>query len=132
MVINLIYDGDIIEAVPSFSYLAIHIDCHLKMNAHLDNCIWKASGRIYTMSKLRTYIDDKSALKLFKSMVPPYLEYGNSFLVGSNSVSRTKLQRTQNRGLKLALNRDRRCSTNILHRDAHLATWEVRARSEKL
>lgn len=58
------------------------------------------------LSKLCVYVDNGSALKLFKSMVLPYLEYGNCFLVGSDLVNRTKLQYAQNRGLKIALNRN--------------------------
>lgn len=66
------------------------------------------------------------SLNIFKSMVLPYIEYGNCFLAGSDLVSRNKL-RVQNKGLKIALNRNHRYSTNILHKEARLATWEVRA-----
>lgn len=59
-------------------------------------------------------------------MVLPYIEYGNCFLAGSDLVSRNKL-RVQNKGLRIALNRNHRYSTNILHKEARLATWEVRA-----
>lgn len=39
-----------------------------------------------------------------------------------------KLQSLINKGLKLALRRDRLCNTKILHKDARLASWETRAR----
>lgn len=61
-------------------------------------------------------------------MVLPYLEYGNCFLLGSDIVSRHKLQKTQNKGFKMALGRYTRHNTNDLHKEAGLATWEVRAR----
>lgn len=54
--------------------------------------------------------------------------YGNSFLLGTDQAGRIKLQRAKNRGLKIALNKNARYCTNLLHKDARLATWEVRAR----
>lgn len=57
-----------------------------------------------------------------------YIEYGNGFLLGSDLTNRNKLQRAQNRVLKIALNRNSRYSTDILHKEARLASWEVRAR----
>lgn len=38
------------------------------------------------------------------------------------------MQRLQNKGLKMALARDIRYSTNELHKEAGLASWEVRSR----
>lgn len=61
-------------------------------------------------------------------MVLPYLEYGNIFLLNCNEGDKIKIQRTQNRGLKSVLRRERRFDTRILHQEARLATWEVRAR----
>lgn len=121
-------DGVIIDTVETFSYLGISIDHSLKMDVHLNNCIRRAYSKIYMLIKLRVYMDKSAALSLYKSMVLPYIEYGNSFLLGSNTASKIKLQRIQNRGLKIALKRERRYSTDILHKEARLATWEVRAR----
>lgn len=73
-------------------------------------------------------MDKKTALNMFKCMVLPYIEYGNCFLLGSDVLSRKKMQRTQNKGLKMALARDIRYDTNELHKEAGLASWEVRAR----
>lgn len=48
--------------------------------------------------------------------------------MGTDQAGRIKLQRAKNRGLKIALNKNARYCTNLLHKDARLATWEVRAR----
>lgn len=69
----------------------------LKLDVHLNNCIRRAYSKIYMLSKLCVYMDKNSALNLFKTMVLPYIEYGNSFLLGSDLASRNILQRTQNR-----------------------------------
>lgn len=120
-------DGEEIESVDSFCYLGICIDRFLKLDVHLKNCIKKGHSKIYMLGKLRTYMDKESALKLFKSMILPYIEYGNSFLLGFDLCGRTKLQRVQNKGLKVALCKDSRYGTGILHKEAGLASWEVRS-----
>lgn len=64
----------------------------------------------------------KSAVAIFKSMILPLLEYGSCFLLNCNNVERVKIQRIQNKGLKLAYNKDRRFNTRSLHKEARLAT----------
>lgn len=61
-------------------------------------------------------------------MILPLIEYGNCFLLGCTMAEKTKIQRAQNKGLKIAFNRNRCYSTKQLHKDAKIAPWEVRAR----
>lgn len=63
---------------------------------------------------------------LYKLMVLPYIEYADCFMIGCNEGDRVKIQRIQNKGLKIALERDRYYSTAQLHLDGKIATWEVR------
>lgn len=60
-------------------------------------------------------------------MVLPYVEFGNGLLMGCTELELNKIQRTQNRELKIARDRGRLCRTTILHADARLAEWRVRA-----
>lgn len=98
------------------------------MNAHLKNCEKRAHGKLYLLGKIRRYMDGNTALRLFKCMVLAYIEYGNSFLIGSDIASLSKLQKAQNKGLKVAQGRDPRYNTGQLHKEARLASWEVRVR----
>lgn len=61
-------------------------------------------------------------------MVLPYLEYANCFLVGCKVSEKAKLQRLQNKGLKIALGKDRLYSTEQLHNDAKISYWEIRTK----
>lgn len=98
------------------------------MNQHLNDCIKKSHGKLYMLSKIRCFMNKKTALNLFKCMVLPYIEYGNCLLLGSDLASLCKLQRAQNEGLKVALGHEQRYSTSALHKEARLASWEVQAR----
>lgn len=60
-------------------------------------------------------------------MVLPITEYGNCLLLGCTITEKTKIQRIQNKGLKIIFMRNRLYNTKQLHKDANLASWEVRA-----
>lgn len=80
------------------------------------------------LQKIRSSINNDTALVLFKSMILPYLEFANSLLIGCTQRDTNKLQRLQNRGLSLALGRNSFYGTVDLHREARLACWDSRAR----
>lgn len=120
-------EGVNIETVDSFKYLGEWIDNRLKFNIHLDACIRNASHKIYMLRKIRNNLDQRTANTIYKTMILPLIEYGNCFLLGCTVVERTKIQRIQNKGLKIVFNRDRLYNTKLLHKDAKLASWEVRA-----
>lgn len=77
------------------------------------------------MRKIRNNLDNETALLLFKSMVLPYAEFANCLLLGCIEHDKIRIQRAQNKGLKLALNKNRFYSSKILHKDANLASWET-------
>lgn len=54
-----------------------------------------------------------SALNLFKTKVLPYIEFANGLLLGCNESEKIKLQKVQNKGLKLALQRNRFYETKL-------------------
>lgn len=120
-------NGVIIESVSTFKYLGIWIDNCLKFNVHLDACVKSSSHKIYMLRKLRNSLDQRTALTIYKSMILPLVEYGNCFMLGCTKTEITKIQRIQNKGLKIVFLRDRLASTKLLHKDAKLASWEVRA-----
>lgn len=80
-------------------------------------------------SKIRSSLDNHTALiLLFKSMVLPFAEFANVFVISCDQQRKNKIQRLINKGLKLALKRDRRCENKLLHKEVRLASWETRAK----
>lgn len=121
-------DGLNIEVVVSFKYLGVLIDNKLKFSVHLNACIRNASHKLFMLRKIRNNLNVNTANLIYKTMILPLIEYGNVFLLSCTSIERTKIQRIQNKGLKIVFNRNRFYSTRLLHKDARLASWEVRAR----
>ena len=47
---------------------------------HVHEAIRKASHRLYQLCKIRRYINTSSAVSIYKSMILPYMEYGDVFM----------------------------------------------------
>ena len=107
-------NGMQLEFVYNFSYLGIVLDNKLQFNNHIKNSIKKAGHKVYMLSRIRQYINTHTALIMFKSMILPYIEYGNIFNGTCNEAYKHNLQVIQNSVLKIALNR------NILYRTVDL------------
>lgn len=125
---DIIIDHQKIEVVSTFKYLGVTIDQELRFSEHLENSWRSANSKLYILNKVRDNIPVYAALTLFKTMVLPFLEYGNIFMLNCTEKEKGRMQRLQNRGLKSVLRKDRLYNTEQLHKDAGLAKWEVRAR----
>lgn len=117
------------ETVEHFKYLGIFLDNKLQFQVQLNSTVKNVNNKLHLMSKIRRSLNQNTALTLYKAMVLPYLEYASCFLMGCNQAEKLKLQRLQNRGLKIALNRDRLYGTEQLHEDARLAYWDKRTKA---
>ena len=87
-----------------YKYLGMFLDATLSFNKHIDFVNKVTSHKIFTLSKIRNYIDQRTALYIFKSMVCPIFDYGDIIYEGGNTNRLEKLKRTQNRGLKICMN----------------------------
>ena len=67
------------------------------------------------MSKVRKFLTEATALKIYKSMIIPYMDYGDVIYNPANRDGLDKLQRLQNRCLKICMNYNARFSTKELH-----------------
>ena len=61
------------------TYLGVSIDNKLHFHEHIKRNIRLAGHKNLMLCKIRAYINEKTALTIFKSMTLPYLEYGNIF-----------------------------------------------------
>lgn len=116
-----------IESVSSFKYLGVTIDVNLNFIKHLETCFRNANGKLYMLNKIRGHMSNETALLLFKTMVLPYLENGNIFMLNCCEGDVARIQKLQNKALKLLLRKDRLYNTVMLHKDARLANWKARA-----
>ena len=81
---------------------------------------------IYMLSKIRHLITTQQAITIYKSKILPYFDYGDIFYTNTFIRTRHKLQRLQNRGLKLCLGYHARFDTGLVHSNAKVAKLEYR------
>ena len=93
--------GAPIANVMSHRYLGVIIDSGLCFEKSLNDIVCKVDHRLFNFGKVRKFINRKSAITIYKSRILPILEYAD-YLVESSRVSfGLKLQRLQNRGLRI-------------------------------
>ena len=80
----------------------------------------------FRFRRMRSFLNTKAALLVYKGMMLPVLEYGDIFLLGTSVDNRKRLQILQNKGLRCALNRGIETSTDDLHKEANLLKLKYR------
>ena len=118
--------GGTIDYVFQYKYLGITIDEILSFRTHLNNTIKLVAHKISILSKIRCYITKDASLKLYKTMILPYLDYGDIFFMNSTLKQIKKLQTLQNRALRICTQNKVYIPTNILHQSVQLPKLDVR------
>ena len=68
-------DNEQIQYVDSYKYLGVTLDQGLNFNLHTQNKL--SSHKVYMLSGIRPYITKDAALKIYKSKICPYMDYGD-------------------------------------------------------
>ena len=94
--------GDIrVDRVHSYKYLGITLDANLNFKKHIKLCIKSASYKTLLLSEIRKYITMDAAIRIFKTMILPLIDYGDVLYHETNGVLIQKLQTLQNRCLRI-------------------------------
>ena len=86
----------------------------------MENCQKLISHKAYLLNKIRMYIDIQTAIRIYKTMILPIIEYGNVIYDGSNQKLLNDLQTSQNRILRICLQRNRYTPTTVLHQSCNI------------
>ena len=104
-----------IQYVNHFNYLGIKLDRTLTFEMHACETIRMVAHKLYLLSRVRKYINIQQAITIYRSMIVPYFDYGDIFLSNINLKTIDKLQKLQNRALRICLALDGRSNVNELH-----------------
>ena len=117
--------GQTLDFVDSF-YLSFRLDSEISLKPLLSNVKQKITSKIKTMHKIRRYIDNNSAIAIYKQMVLPLFDYC-SFLLFCKT-DREDLQVIQNNALRLYLGIEinDRISLLDIHNRVNLVSLERR------
>lgn len=118
--LSLKIDNIILQRVTSYEYLGIHIDATLSFKKAISSVYGKTCNKMYLLSLMRKHLNEKAAIRIFKAMVLPYMEYVFFCISPCTDKELTKLQRLQNRGLRICLKPPLRTSIINLHSSSNL------------
>ena len=109
-----------LQVVTAYRYLGVTLDNQLSYNSHVDKLIGTVTAKLKQFQRMRSFLNTRAALMVYKNMMLPMLEYGDVFLTATTCVNRKRLQTLQNKGLRCALNKGIETSTDDLHGEANL------------
>ena len=118
--------------VTSYPYLGVKLDNKLTFELHVKETLKLASHKIYLLSKIRKYVTGSQALTIYKSKILPYFDYGDILCIGSHGQSLDKLQRMQNRALRICLRAPPLTPIRTLHVQTGVPLLENRRRAHLL
>ena len=127
--INTIGDEDNqILRCHQYCYLGVKLDECLNLKQNFNIVFKKFSHKVYQFSKIKKYINTPTRILVYKQTVMPLVEYVSFILNMNISQDVKKLQRLQNRALRMCydIDRPRDISTTELHAMAHIELLQNR------
>ena len=115
-----------LQYVNNFLYLGVKLDNLFTFEPHARECCRQVSHKNFVLSKIRRYIYMNQAVTIYKCMIQPYFCYGDVFLHNISVRTNDKMQKIQNKALRLCLQRDNRANVPLLHKDSGIYVQDRR------
>ena len=80
----------------------MHIDNKLSMHKHVDNILKKAINKLGILYKICKFISTDTRLSTYKALIHPHLEYGDFIIDSSSKTNIDKLEKFQEKCLRLS------------------------------
>lgn len=109
-----------LELVSKYKYLGILLDENLSFTNHVSYLLGIISQRIYLLKTIRHYVDVKTALLLYKTMILNYFDIGDIFYDCCKKSQLKKLQTCQNTALRCIYGNRSDLTTVSMHKEAGL------------
>ena len=123
-----------LQFVDRYKYLGIILDKHMDLTSYLSVVKKNVSNHLLKLRKIRKYVPQDCAVRIYKQTILPILDYGGSILNSCNQSDRSDLQIMQNNALRICYNvrlRDR-MSVKTLHKNAKLLSLDQRRKVQLL
>ena len=124
--LTLNIEGTKLERVPNYKYLGLTLDQHLTYEAHLSALNNTARHKVYLLRLVRPNLTEFAALQVYKQMILPLIEYGNTLYASAAVKQLNKVQVAQNSALKAVFGLPRLTPTVVLHDKAKLNMLDKR------
>lgn len=125
--IRLFLNGSVLSFVPVYRYLGVDLDAHLTMENHVNRIIARVRTSMYSLAKLRFYVNERDSVQMFKTYILPVLEFGLYLIDKPKLID--KLQKLQNKALRICLREPNTSPSYQLHCKINLLSLDLRKRS---
>ena len=115
-----------LQFVPTYKYLGFNLDQSLNYKYHLGTVINNISFKLYLFSKVRRFLNEKSAIIVYKSMILPFYDYCDVIYSFSTIPELKKLDRQHLRGMKICLDNGYNMNDDELLNNCKLSSLENR------
>lgn len=116
-----------IEFVSEYKYLGVWIDSDLTFAKHVKSIISNVSFRLKKLSRIRSCVTKKTALLLYKSMIVPLYDYGDTFYnLSCKKDLLRRLQSLQNYAIRTISRMPPRTNTSIEEKNLELLSLDQR------
>ena len=119
-------DNTPLQIVPTYKYLGITLDSTLSFNCQVKSTMSIVAYKANLLAKIRKFLRKEVAMRIYKSMILPYFDYGDILYNTACKEGLDKLQRLQNRCLKICINVNVRFDTNELHTRTNMPMLQAR------
>ena len=117
--IDMFMGAEKLQYVNDYMYLGIKLDNKFTFELHANECYRHVIHKNYILSKIRRYVNTHQALTIYKSMIMPYFCYGDVSMHNLKVGMYDRMQKLQNKALRLCLQRDNRSNVILLHKDSN-------------
>ena len=101
--LSITHKGSMLPFVEKDTYLRVTVDRYLNVSKHINETIRLVNLRIFQLTKLRHLLSRETSLKIYKSVIAPVFDYCSFIVDGGLQKDIQKLQRLQNRALRICV-----------------------------
>lgn len=101
--IDVRMDNEPLVCVESIKYLGCVIDKKLNLKEHANHICAKISKKVYFFSRIRKNLTLNASTVLYNAIILPHFNYCSTLLFGSNADVKQRLQRLQNKSMRIIL-----------------------------
>ena len=112
--LNICVDNTQIKRVQYTKSLGVTIDENLTWKNHIDTICKKVSSGIGALKRVRRFVNRETAVKAYRGLIEPYLNYCCPVWDGIGSELSSKLQKLQNRAARMITESTYENSSNSL------------------
>ena len=114
--------------VPTYKYLGLS-DSTLSFKYHVNSVMQTVLYKVNLLCKVQQFVTESVALMVYKSMILPYFDNGDVIYISLFKEGLDKLQRLQNKCLKICKGLNIRFETDTLHEITACPKLQARRRA---